>query len=73
MVRNHIDESMMSEISYYFSLYERNIRVHFIVENGVVETEVALYNKYIESIVMFLYILNIFICTDFLLKNFQHK
>jgi len=32
MVRNHINEVMMSEICYTFSLYHRNIKVYFIVE-----------------------------------------
>jgi len=59
IVRNHIDESTISEILYSFSLYDRNIKVHFIVENGNVEMEVDLYNKYIEFVTMWLYILNI--------------
>ena len=33
IVRNHIDELMMSEICYSFSLYDRNVKVYFIVEN----------------------------------------
>jgi len=60
LVRNNIDELMMSEISYSFSLYDRNIKVHFIVENGNVELEVGLYNRYLESVCMWLYILNIY-------------
>jgi hypothetical protein len=60
IVRNHIDESMMSEISYSFSLYDRNIKVHFIVENDNVELDVSLYNRYMEYITMWLYMLNIY-------------
>jgi hypothetical protein len=60
MVRNHIDESMMSEISFSFSLYDRNIKVHFIVENSNVELDIGLYNRYMESITMWLYMLNIY-------------
>jgi hypothetical protein len=60
MVRNHIDESMMSEISFYFSLYDRHVRVHFIVENHNVELDVGIYNRYMDSICMWLYILNIY-------------
>jgi hypothetical protein len=60
LVRNHIDRSMISEISYSFSIYDRNIIVHFILENGNVEMEVSIYNKYIELITMWLYILNIY-------------
>ena len=60
IVRNHIDESMMSEISFSFSLYDRNIKVHFIVENGNIELEIDLYTRYMEIITMWLYILNIY-------------
>jgi hypothetical protein len=60
LVRNHIDESMMSEVIYSFSLYDRNIKVYFIVENEHLELEIELYNKYMESICMWLYILNIY-------------
>lgn len=60
IVRNHIDESMLSEISFSFSLYDRNIKVHFIVENSNVELDVGLYNRYMESITMWLYMLNIY-------------
>jgi hypothetical protein len=60
IVRNHIDETMMSEISFSFSLYDREIKVHFIVENDGVELEVDLYNGYMEIITMWLYILNIY-------------
>lgn len=60
MVRKHIDANMMSEISYSFSLYNRNINVHFIVENEQVEEEMELYNRYIESIAVWLYIVNIY-------------
>jgi hypothetical protein len=60
MVRKHIDDHMMSELSYSFSLYERNIKVHFIVENENVEEELEVYNRYIESIAMWLYIVNVY-------------
>lgn len=59
-VRNHIDEFTMSEISFYFSLCNRNVRVHFIVENNNVDMDVGLYNRYMETICMWLYILNIY-------------
>jgi len=60
IVRNHIDGMMMAEISYSFSLYDRKIQVHFIVENGNVEDELEVYNRYVESIAMWLYVLNIY-------------
>jgi hypothetical protein len=60
IVRKHIDNMMMAEVSYSFSLYDRNVKVHFIVKNENVEGELDVYNRYIESIVMWLYILNIY-------------
>jgi len=60
IVRNYIDESMMSEISFSFSLYDRNIKVYFILENSDVELDIGLYNRYMESITMWLYMLNIY-------------
>jgi hypothetical protein len=60
LVRNHIDNFMVNEITYSFSLHDRNIKVHFIVENQNVELETVLYNKYMESICMWLYVLNIY-------------
>ncbi len=58
LVRKHIDELTMSELTYHFSLYGRNIKVHFIVENDNVELELDTYNKHVDSIIMWLYILN---------------
>jgi hypothetical protein len=60
IVRNHIDELMMSEICYSFSLYDRNVKVYFIVENDDIELELEQYNKYVESVATWLYILNMY-------------
>jgi hypothetical protein len=60
MVRNHIDEYMMSEISFSFSLEDRNIKINFIVEHDNIELKVNLYQRYTETICMWLYILNIY-------------
>lgn len=59
-VRNHINETAMSEISYSFSLYEREVKVYFIVETSNVEHELEVYNRYVETIAMWLYILNLY-------------
>jgi len=59
-VRKHIDETVMTEISYSFSLYEREVRVYFIVESVDVEHELEVYNRYVETIGMWLYILNLY-------------
>jgi hypothetical protein len=58
MVRNHINEVMMSEICYNFSLYDRNIKVYFTVENDNIILEIEKYNKYLHTIATWLYILN---------------
>jgi len=58
IVRKHIDELTMSELTYQFSLYGRNITLHFIVEESNIELKIDEYNKYVDSIIMWLYILN---------------
>jgi len=60
IVRNYIDETMMAEICYSFSLYDREVKVYFVVENGDVDLDLELYNGYVESIAMWLYVLNIY-------------
>ena len=57
-VRNHIDHLSLSEISYTFSLFDRKITLHFIVEELEVEHKLDTYNKYVDAIVMWFYILN---------------
>jgi len=58
LVRNHIDELTMSELTYTFSLEGRNIKVHFMVEEDHIELKLETFHKYIDSIIMWLYILN---------------
>jgi hypothetical protein len=60
LIRNYIDENMMAEIFYSFYLYNREIKVYFIVENDNPELDFKLYNSYIEIIAMWLYILNFY-------------
>jgi len=60
LVRNHIDENMMSEILYSFSLYDRTVKVYFVVEQANVELELDTYNRYVEIVCVWLYILNIY-------------
>jgi hypothetical protein len=59
LVRNHIDNLSMSELTYTFSLFGRSIKVHFIVEDENIELKLDTYNKYIDSIIMWLFILNL--------------
>lgn len=53
-VRKQIDENIVSQLTYTFSLFERNIKIHFITE----EKESIAYNKHMDMIFMWLYILN---------------
>ena len=57
-IRNHIDHLSLSEISYTFSLFDRKITLHFIVEELEVEDKLDIYNRYVDAIVMWFYILN---------------
>jgi hypothetical protein len=58
MVRNYIDELTTNELIYTFSIYGRNVKIYFIVEDSNVELKIDTYNKYVDSIMMWLYILN---------------
>jgi len=58
LVRNYIDELTMSEITYNFSLYGIKIKIHFIVEEDNVELNLDTYNKHVDSMIMWLHILN---------------
>jgi len=57
-IRNHIDNLALSEILYTFSLFDRKIILHFIVEELEVEHKLDIYNRYVDAIVMWFYILN---------------
>lgn len=59
IIMQHIDKTMITEITFYFSLHSRNIRVHFIIENEK-DDDISLYYRYMESITMWLYILYIY-------------
>jgi len=58
IVRKHIDHLSSSELMYTFSLYGREIKIIFIVEDNNVELKLDTYHKYIDSMIMWLYILN---------------
>lgn len=58
LVRNHINEISISEISYTFSLFERKIKIIFTTEEPNIELKINSYNKYVDSIIIWLYILN---------------
>jgi hypothetical protein len=58
IVRKHIDHLAMSELTYTFSLFGRSIKIIFIVEDENIELKLDLYHKYLDTIIMWLYILN---------------
>ena len=58
LVRTHIDEKTMTEIIYNFSLYGRNIKLYFIVEEEEYDVNIETYNSYVDAIIMWIYILN---------------
>ena len=57
-IRKHIDETALSEICYTFSLFGRNIQLYFITEEDESRIHLPTYHKYVDSIVMWLCILN---------------
>jgi len=57
-IREHIDTEMLYDLSYTFSLFEREIVVHFVVEDPSVEHQIEIYNEYIEKILVWLHIVN---------------
>jgi hypothetical protein len=58
VVRNHIDHLAASELTYTFSLFGREIKIIFIVEDPHVELHLDIYHKYVDSMILWLYILN---------------
>lgn len=57
-VRKHIDELSLTEITYNFSLFNRNIKLYFVTEDDHIELKMEEYNKHVDSIIMWLCILN---------------
>lgn len=58
LVRKQIDEFAVYEICYSFSLFERNIQIYFTIEQDDIHINLETYNKYVDTIIMWLYILN---------------
>jgi hypothetical protein len=55
LVRANIDKLSISEITYTFSLYGRNIKLIFILEQ---EPKLEIFNNYVDYIIIWLHILN---------------
>lgn len=59
-IRNHINNETSYSLVYTFSLFEREIKIYFIVEDNNPELELDYYNQYVEKILVWLYIVNIY-------------
>ena len=57
-IRKHIDETSFSEIVYHFHLFDKDIKLYFIVEDTHVDLNIEKYNKYVDYILLWLHILN---------------
>jgi hypothetical protein len=57
-IRTQIDEHATTELSYEFSLFDRNIILYFILEEPESRIKISEFIKYIDLIIMWLYILN---------------
>ena len=55
-VRNHIDKMSLTELTFTFSLFGRNITLYFIVEDD--KPDVETFEKYVDAIYMWIYILS---------------
>ena len=58
IIREHIDENSAYDLSYTFSLLDREINIHFIVEDEDVELYIDEYNAYLEKIYIWFYLIN---------------
>lgn len=59
-IRKHIDEMSFTEITYNFTIFGRNCKIYFVVEETNVELKLKEFNKYVDNIFMWLYILNLY-------------
>jgi hypothetical protein len=57
-VRKHIEQFAATEITYTFSLYNRKITLIFVVEDEEHHIKFEMFSKYVDAIIMWLYILN---------------
>ena len=57
-VRKQIDTFISYDLSYTFSLFDRELTIHFLVEDKNPELSLELYNEYVDKILAWLYIIN---------------
>jgi hypothetical protein len=57
-IRKHIDEYSLSLLTYSFYLFERNINIIFLTEDGNPEHQIEIYNNYVDYMLVWLYIVD---------------
>jgi len=57
-IRKHIDESIMSKITYHIHLLDRDITIHFLLEDDSLERKIQVYNNYVDNMLIWLTIIN---------------
>lgn len=58
VVRKHIEQTAATEINFTFSLYNRRITLIFVVEEEDGHIDLNVFSKYVDAIIMWIYILN---------------
>jgi hypothetical protein len=59
-IRKHIDDYGLTVLTYSFKLYNREINIIFLTEDEDPDSIVLIYNKYVDYILVWLYIVNIY-------------
>jgi hypothetical protein len=57
-IRNHIEDTSLTEICFTFSLFNRNITLYFITEELESKINLPMYHKYVDIIILWLFLLN---------------
>jgi hypothetical protein len=57
-IRQHIDDNLLSLLSYSFHLFGRNINIYFITEDSDPEKLIPTYNNYVDYMLVWLYIID---------------
>jgi hypothetical protein len=57
-VRSHINDNATYLLVYSFSLFQRKIKIKFIVEDEMINNNINTYNRYVDAMLMWMYILN---------------
>ena len=59
-IKTHIDEHALNLLTYTFHLFDRDINILFLIEDANVEHHITKYNKYVDNMLVWLYIVNKF-------------